>query len=72
MKCVLLLSDLAHSVVHDFSITWKLILTEMRYFLIFHKITFQTPTTVIFYNMIVLPQGDILWCRYLRGLWYAL
>ena len=54
-------SDLVHSVAHDFRITGKLFLTEMRYFLIFHKITFQTPTTtIIFYNVIILSEGDVV------------
>jgi len=57
---------------HDFRITGKLILTEMLYFLIFHKITFQTPTTILLYNLIILSEGDVVWCRHLRGLWYVL
>jgi hypothetical protein len=68
----MLLSDLAHSMAHDFRMTGNLILTEMRYFLIVHKITFQTPNTIIFYNVIILSEGDVVRCRHLRGLWYVL
>jgi hypothetical protein len=62
MKFVMLLSYLAHSMAYDFRITGNLILTEMRYFLIFPKITFQTPppNIIIICNVVILSEGDVL------------
>lgn len=59
MKFGMLLSDLTRSMPHGFMITGNLILTEMRYFHIFHKVTFQTPTTIIFNKVIILYEGDV-------------